>query len=121
MLEPMQYAILREEATEPKFSSEYNWKEYPPKESGVFLCAGCAQPLFTTQGQFDSGSGWPSFYAPADDDSIATSIDFKAIVPRTETRCSRCGGHLGHCFDDGPPPTGKRYCMNAGAMTFIPK
>ena len=92
MLEPMQYAVLREEATEPKFSSEYN----DMKETGVFLCAGCAQPLFTTQAKYDSKSGWPSFYAPAAEDSIVVSTDFKAIVPRTETRCSRCGGHLGH-------------------------
>jgi peptide-methionine (R)-S-oxide reductase len=92
VLEPMQYAVLREEATEPKFSSEYN----DMQESGVFLCAGCSQPLFTTQAKYDSKSGWPSFYAPAAEDSIAVSTDFKAIVPRTETRCSRCGGHLGH-------------------------
>ena len=114
VLEPMQFAVLREEATEPKFSSEYNdWEE-----AGVFLCAGCAQPLFTTQAKYDSRSGWPSFYAPAADDSVAISTDFKAIVPRSETRCSRCGGHLGHVFDDGPPPSGKRYCMNGAALEF---
>jgi methionine-R-sulfoxide reductase len=110
----MPYAVLREEATEPKFSSELN----DVKDRGVFLCAGCAQPLFTSDAKFDSGTGWPSFWAPADPSATLTRTDFKAILPRQETVCARCNGHLGHVFDDGPPPTGLRYCMNGAAMTF---
>ena len=115
VLEPMQYAVLREQATEPKWSSELN----DIKEGGgVFLCAGCGAPLFTLEAKYESGSGWPSFYAPVDAESVEAKTDFKAIVPRTETLCGTCGGHLGHCFDDGPPPTGLRYCMNGAALSF---
>lgn len=114
VLEPKQYAVLREEATEPPGSSELN----DIKESGVFLCAGCAQPLFTTFAKFESGSGWPSFWAPAKESAVDLRTDFKILLPRTEVTCSRCRGHLGHVFDDGPPPTGKRYCMNGVAMQF---
>ena len=114
VLEPMQYAVLREEATEPPWSSELN----KVSEEGAFLCAGCGIPLFTTSAKFESGSGWPSFWAPADAEALALSTDFRAVLPRTETRCARCGGHLGHVFDDGPPPTGRRYCINGAAMEF---
>jgi len=115
VLEPMQYAVLREEATEPKWSSELN----DVKEPGVFLCAGCAQPLFTTAAKFESGSGWPSFWAPAAPSSVITRVDFKALLPRTEVVCEVCGGHLGHVFDDGPPPTGQRFCMNGVALRHV--
>lgn len=113
VLEPMTYAVLRDEATEPKWSSELN----KIQDEGVFLCAGCAQPLFVSKTKFESGSGWPSFYAPASADAVKLSVDFKAIVPREETLCGNCGGHLGHTFSDGPAPTGKRYCMNGGTNT----
>ena len=115
VLEPMAYAVLREEATEPMWSSELNAIKGTP---GVFLCAGCANPLFTTDSKFESGSGWPSFWAPVSKSSVVARVDFKAVVPRTEISCARCGGHLGHVFEDGPPPTGKRYCMNGAALQF---
>ena len=115
VLEPLQFAVLREEATEPTWSSELNEIK---DEGGVFLCAGCATPLFTSAGKFESGSGWPSFWAPVNAESIATRTDFKALVPRTEILCGTCNGHLGHSFSDGPPPTGQRYCMNGAALTY---
>lgn len=114
-LTPDQYYVLREEGTEPPNSSELN----DVKEDGTFICAGCGAPLFQTSTKFDSGTGWPSFYAPVSDSSIALSTDFKLIVPRTEVSCATCKGHLGHVFDDGPPPTGQRFCMNGVAMEFL--
>ena len=114
-LGPERYRVLRERGTEWAFSSPLD-KE---TRSGVFACAGCSQPLFSSSTKFDSGTGWPSFWAPLDG-AVATSIDREFFMVRTEVHCSRCGGHLGHVFPDGPPPTGQRYCMNGIAMTFEP-
>ena len=116
ILTEMQYAVLREEATERAFTSPLN----DEKRTGTFHCAGCELPLYASETKFDSGTGWPSFYQ-ALPDAVATSTDYKLIYPRTEVHCRRCGGHLGHVFNDGPAPTGKRYCMNGVAMTFKPK
>jgi len=115
-LSPEAYATLRHEATERPFSSPLN-KEH---RSGTFLCAGCDQPLFASAAKYDSGTGWPSFRRPLPR-AVGTSTDYAIGVARTEVHCSRCGGHLGHVFDDGPPPGGKRYCMNGVALRFVPK
>lgn len=112
-LSPLAYNVLRKQATEHPFTSPLN-KE---KRAGTFACAGCAQNLFDAKTKFESGTGWPSFYAPLRG-GVGTSRDFDLGYPRTEVHCARCGGHLGHVFDDGPRPTGKRYCMNGVAMTF---
>ena len=112
---PEQFHILREEGTEPPFSSPLN-KEY---RRGTYVCAGCDQPLFTSEMKFDSGTGWPSFFE-AIPGAVATKTDFKLIWPRTEYHCARCGGHQGHVFDDGPKPTGKRWCNNGLALKFVP-
>ncbi|HMQ57137.1 MAG TPA: peptide-methionine (R)-S-oxide reductase MsrB [Rhizobiaceae bacterium] len=115
ILDEAQYAVLREEATERAFTSPLN----DEKRKGVFHCAGCDLPLYSSDTKYDSGTGWPSFWAPLDN-AVATSTDYKLIYPRTEVHCRRCGGHLGHVFNDGPQPTGLRYCMNGVAMTFKP-
>jgi peptide-methionine (R)-S-oxide reductase len=115
-LSPEQYQVLRHHATERAGTSPLD-KRYEP---GRYLCAGCGQALFGSDTKYDSGSGWPSFYAPLDG-AVDTSTDFKLVYPRTEVHCSRCGGHLGHVFPDGPQPTGQRYCMNGVALTFEPK
>jgi len=114
-LSPWAYKVLRQGATEFPDSSPLN-REH---RAGTFTCAGCAQNLFSSKTKFDSGTGWPSFYAPLPR-AIGTSRDFSLEVPRTEVHCARCGGHLGHVFDDGPKPTGLRYCMNGVALAFSP-
>ncbi len=110
------FRVLREEATERAFTSPLNNE----KRAGVYVCAGCALPLFTSEMKFDSGTGWPSFFTSIPD-HLATKRDFRLILPRTEYHCVRCGGHQGHVFQDGPPPTGERWCNNGVALTFIPK
>ena len=109
------YYILREAGTERPFSSPLNSEH----RRGTFLCAGCALPLFSSATKFDSGTGWPSFYRPLPG-AVVTRADHSLFMERTEVLCSRCGGHLGHVFPDGPKPTGLRYCMNGLAMTFTP-
>lgn len=115
LLSREQYYILRKEGTEPAGSSPLD-KEY---RKGRYLCAGCDLPLFSSETKYDSGTGWPSFYKPLAG-AIETKWDFKLIYPRTEYHCARCGGHQGHVFKDGPPPTGLRYCNNGLALKFVP-
>ena len=115
ILTPEQFSVLRKHGTERAHTSPLD-KEHRP---GTFACAACALPVFTSETKFDSGTGWPSFYAPIAE-AIETSVDRSLFMTRVEVHCRRCGGHLGHVFDDGPRPTGKRYCMNGAALQFIP-
>jgi peptide-methionine (R)-S-oxide reductase len=116
ILTPEQYSVLRHEGTERAFTSPLN----NIHEKGVFVCAACGLTLFSSNTKFDSGTGWPSFFAPIDPAHIGTSTDKSFFATRTEVHCARCGGHLGHVFPDGPKPTGLRYCMNGAAMKFEP-
>ena len=115
LLSDEQYDVLRNEGTERPGSSPLNGEKRP----GTYVCAGCGQPLFTSAAKYESGTGWPSFFQFIDG-AVETKTDYKLIWPRTEYHCSRCGGHLGHVFDDGPKPTGLRYCNNGVALKFVP-
>jgi peptide-methionine (R)-S-oxide reductase len=110
------YRVLRKHGTEPAGTSPLNSE----KREGMFLCAGCGQQLFDSKTKYESGSGWPSFYAPKQE-AVDTTEDRSLLMNRTEVHCARCGGHLGHVFADGPAPTGQRYCMNGAALKFHPK
>jgi peptide-methionine (R)-S-oxide reductase len=116
LLTPSQYAVLRQSATERPFTSPMLTEH----RAGVFGCVGCSRVLFSSETKFDSGTGWPSFWAPLGDDAVGTTSDNSFGMVRTAVHCAGCGGHLGHVFNDGPPVTGLRYCMNGVALTFKP-
>lgn len=115
-LSHQQYAVLRRKATEPAFTGRY-WNH---KEPGTYVCAGCGSPLFDSAAKFESGTGWPSFFEPVDSAAVATETDTSHGMVRTEVLCAACGGHLGHVFGDGPPPTGLRYCINSASLHHRP-
>jgi peptide-methionine (R)-S-oxide reductase len=117
ILSPEQYEVLRRKGTERAFTGKY----YNSKEKGVYRCAGCGNPLFDSETKFDSGTGWPSYWQPISEDTVATEEDRSHGMIRAEVLCARCGGHLGHVFPDGPEPTGKRYCINSISLDFEPK
>lgn len=113
-LTPEQYHVLREAGTEPAFSGAYNANH----ETGLYRCGGCGLPLFDSAAKYDSGSGWPSFFRPIDEEAVIEKRDSSHGMERVEAQCARCDGHLGHIFPDGPPPTGQRYCMNSLSLDF---
>jgi len=114
ILDPQQYYVLREKGTEPAFTGKY----YYNKKKGVYRCAACGQELFSSATKFDSGTGWPSFWAPISEEKVVRKTDNSYSMQRIEVLCSRCGSHLGHVFDDGPAPTGERFCMNSISLDF---
>ncbi|HLK99594.1 MAG TPA: peptide-methionine (R)-S-oxide reductase MsrB [Myxococcaceae bacterium] len=116
-LTPEQFHILREKGTERAFSGKY----HATKDAGVYHCAGCGQALFASDHKFDSGTGWPSYWQPVTPSAVTLHEDKSWFMTRTEVVCSRCGGHLGHVFDDGPQPTGLRYCINSASLSFVKK
>ncbi len=116
-LTPNQYLVLREQGTEPARTGEYEHM----KEPGTYVCAGCGQALFSSDAKYDSGSGWPSFWEPIDEGHVETETDRRHGTVRTEVHCSRCAGHLGHIFEDGPRPTGLRYCINSVSLKHVPE
>ena len=116
-LPPDAFRVLREHGTERAGTSPLNNE----KRQGIFECAGCGQPLFSSDAKFESGTGWPSFFKPLAESAVGTTTDSSFLMTRTEVHCSRCGGHLGHVFPDGPKPTGLRYCMNGVSLKFEPR
>ncbi len=115
-LSPEQYEVMRRKGTEPAFTGKY-WDCH---DDGTYRCAGCGTPLFESDAKYESGSGWPSFYRPVDDSKVATETDASHGMVRTEVLCGTCGGHLGHVFDDGPAPTGQRWCINSCSLDLDP-